>query len=253
MSYTQERATFLDDGLFLTSSPAAGSVPTAENRPLYWFHLYDFWAESGSTQTVLLRRSFGRIPDEEQQRGPPWDFAERKIAYSGGTTFWAAPPIGVGRGYELELWDALSGSRRRVIRREVPWFAKGADRAQGWLGDGATPTPVAEVAGLHEDGTGLIVVVVYVPNPAWKPPPRGPRSAQERRGDYDAMYDVYTEVIDANASVVLASHGPMRPSQSRMVFPVGYIKGTRLGVQFGETADGLINVRISPVRLEAVR
>jgi hypothetical protein len=253
MSYDPEHAAFLDDGLFLTSSPGAGPVPATAHGPEYWFHLYDFASEPGTGEGVARRRSFGRIPASDQPAGRSWTFAERLISYSGGTTFWAGPPLGVGRGYELELWDIGGDARRRVIRREAPWFPAGSDRDPPIRGDGVPPTPVAQVTGLHADGTGLLFVIVYVPNPRWSPPARGPRTPQQYREDYDTMHDVYIEVIDVDASVVLASVGPMRPSQARATYPVGYFPRSRDGLRYGESAEGHSLVQIGSVRLEGGR
>jgi hypothetical protein len=65
------------------------------------------------------------------------------------------------------------------------------------------------------------------------------------------MYDVFIEVLDVAAPAVLASIGPMRPSQARTEYPVGYFKGTRLGIRFGETAEGHSLVHVGAVRLQA--
>jgi hypothetical protein len=72
-------------------------------------------------------------------------------------------------------------------------------------------------------------------------------------GGLAAMNHVYVEVIDANASVVLASAGPMRPSHARSVFPQGFFPGTRLALRFGESPEGHVLAKIGTVRLEAAR
>lgn len=253
MRFDAERAVFLDDGTFLTSAPpSVGPLATA-NRPGHWFHVYDFAAEPKAGEGVAREGAFGPIAASDRPTGASRIFAERLITYAGGPTFWAGPPIGVGRGYELEMWEPGGDTPRRVIRREVAWFPAGSDRDPPPRGEGAPAVPVAQVAGLHDDGTGLLFVIAYVPNPRWTLPPRGPRTAQQYRDDYDSMYDVYVEVIDANALVVLASVGPMRPSQAREAYPVGYFPRSRLGFRFGETPEGHSVAWIIRVRLEEAR
>lgn len=238
MQSDPRRTAMLDDGMFLS----AGSYGAS---PSFFFHLYDFTATDGPA----LVKSFGAVPADEQAM--PSTSRDRMISYAGGTTFWASPPA-TGRGYELEMWGT-DGTRRRTLRREAPWFPKGADRTAPPAGERsgqAPPRPPAQVVSFHEDGSGLIFVAVFMPNSKWGAIAPG-TPAKDRDAKMDEMADLYLDVIDANAGVLLASAGPMPRSRVIADHPVGLFARSRQGFRAFESADGLPGMRIVEYKLVA--
>jgi hypothetical protein len=172
------------------------------------------------------------------------DAMSRRVSYSGGTTFWVSPPDGAGLGYVIEQWRT-DGTHLRTIRREVPWMPKGEDAsAQGKL-----PPPEMEI--LHEDGTGLIVVSMMIPNKTLIGLSQADRRNREPGGPADKAVDIYFEVIDANAGVVLASIGPIHPSEAMKQLPSGFFRGSRIGYRSETDANGFRSMHIVEYQLLA--
>ncbi|HYV97894.1 MAG TPA: hypothetical protein VE967_10600 [Gemmatimonadaceae bacterium] len=209
---------------------ASGAVVAARQSGASSFSVVDI---SGQTPQVI--RSFGAAPEGyAPARGA------RRIASGGAGTFWAAAPDGSGWGYELELWNT-NGTRLRTLRRSASWFPRSLPAST----PGAIPPPEIEV--LHHDGTGLLYVVLMVPNKEFRiPVGLSPSDAEKAMS---AMIDIHVEVIDANAGVVLASLGPVHPLEARPFVPEGMIQGTRLGYRQSEGPDGLSAVRIVEYKL----
>jgi hypothetical protein len=90
--------------------------------------------------------------------------ALRPIAYGGGSSFWAAPASGDGRGYVIEEWT-VTGELRRVIRREVPWLTMENSRPAPRPSD--RPAPFVE--SIHADTAGFVTtfIVGNAPPAAW--------------------------------------------------------------------------------------
>jgi hypothetical protein len=250
MGYSPEFCVFLDDGRFLSATPSAVDPTPTRGRPEYSFTIYDFWSTKAlAAGTPEIVKSFGPVPPSE--RGVALSQHERALSYAGGATFWVGPPSFVGRGYELEQWS-VSGERLRVIRREVSWFPRGADIAPPARGEGGPRERPAAIGGIHADSSGLIYVVVAVPNPRWTQP-SGRRTGAQMRQDREESQHAYIEVIDSRSGVVLASEGPMRPSRARAEFASGFFPRSRMSYLFGESPEGFPRVSLREFRLEAAR
>jgi hypothetical protein len=236
MEYSTERALFLDDGTFLSSGLSGNTG--------FFFNVYDFNAQSDAGPPIV--RSFGVVPEAERTVTPT--SRHRLIAYTGGTTFWAGPPQRAGRGYELELWST-DGRVLRTIRREVPWYPKGADRAPPRVAEGTPVKPPNEISVLAADTTGLLLVALYRTNEAWKPLTF--RDGDAYYANRDASSEIRFEIIDTRAGAVLVSSPPMGRAQMGEAFMSGIIEGTSLGLRGGMTADDLPFIRIVEWRLVA--
>jgi hypothetical protein len=243
MGYDARRSVFVDDGTFLTAD--LGSAQRAE----FFFRVFDFAKEgelpatpnprSGSGGYLpTLVRSFVPIPDAE--RRIPGAYLSRLVSYSGGRTFWAGPPMNGGRGYELQQFST-DGVLRRTIRREVPWFPRGADIRPPQQEGGPEQRPPGSITVLHDDGTGVLFVSVAVPSSRWR---AGTRNADDR-------YDFYVEAIDGDAGVVLASSGPLRSSEVSQKYVHSFFPRSRQGYRRVEMADGLPAIRLVEARLIA--
>jgi hypothetical protein len=151
----------------------------------------------------------------------------RRVTPSDGTTFWAAAPDGAGWGYLLEKWSA-AGARLRVIERRVPWFGRGAS--------GPRDTPPPEIEEIAEDSTGLLYVRTMVVNSLWESV-RSYANNVARRAEVERAIDIRIEVIDTRSGDVLASLGPIRPSQFFGTMPHGLFYRSRDGWRL-ESSDG---------------
>jgi hypothetical protein len=246
MGFSPEFSTFIDDGLFLSATPMSADPDAASGDSGSFFHVYDFWSSRARASGLPERiRSFGAVPSAE--RGVPTWQLERPISYAGGQLFWAGPPSFVGRGYEIELWT-VGGERIRTLRREIGWFPKGADKRAVRASEGNAVVRPAAVGSIHADGSGLVVVAVTVPNSAFKQPP-GRRTPSQLRQDRDESQLAYLEVIDADAGVVLASEGPMRPSEFVSKVVSGFFPRSMTSYLFGTTQSGLPTVSIREMTL----
>jgi len=229
----------LADGVFVSShvSPSAAQA---------YFHVYDFTGDGPRAgQPAQHRvRSFGQVPSAQQLA---WRAAGRRsISNAGGSTFWAGPPAGSDRGYEFELWRT-DGTLLRVIRRDAPWFTT-TTPARGLDGARIPPPQVL----FSVDTSGLMYVAVGVPNGyRWGAVARAPSPEARDRAEDDAM-DIYIDVIDTRASVLLASTGAMRFAQMDAEgFPRGLFPLTRLGYRSTETQEGYDAFRIVAYSLVA--
>lgn len=159
-------------------------------------------------------------------------------------TLWAAQPSAVGSGYELQQWNT-SGTHVRTIRREVAWLSRPA-------GASARPPsgPRPELELFHDDGTGVVLVGWIVPNRRWRSL-AGISDRVQRRAMQEEMTDVYIEVIDTEASMVLASIGPLTPTIAAATIPTGFLPRSRVGYVREELADGTHCLRIVEMRLAA--
>jgi hypothetical protein len=215
-------AALLGDGTFLTATGGGANA----------FRIFDLTRTDAARQPIV--RAFGSTV--------PGGSSSRRIAYSGGTTFWAAPPDGAGLGYVLDLWRT-DGTRLRTIRRDVPWMPTGQQATSA----GQLPPPEMEV--LHEDGTGLIYVQMMIVNKNFLALTPEQRRNEALDGPVGKAIDIYMEVIDANAGVVLASTGPIPPSEAARIMPRGFLAGTRIGYQREEDQDGFPRNRFVEMEL----
>lgn len=208
----------LDDGNVLTSE-------SARDRSLY-FRVVD--------TTGAVQRTFAPVEDEALEWGL------RPIAYAGGDTFWAAPPIEGGDAYILEEWS-VDGELRRTLRREAPWYR--------WAGYGEISPAVSR---LHVTSDGLLYVLVRRPTEAY----RTEFERARRRGEFvarearDGLTDVLFEVIDARSGELLASD--LHPAtQARQFVPKALFRGSLTGYRYKESDDGLPFVEIVTLELVA--
>jgi hypothetical protein len=216
-----QSAVLLADGNLLTSMNARDAA----------YHIFDLTQPNAATPPLV--RAFGPALARA---------SSRRLSYSGGNTFWAAPPDGAGLGYILELWRT-DGTLVRTIRRDVPWMPKG----EAALSGGELPPPEMEI--MHEDGTGLVFVAMMVPNKSLLALSPAERRNQTPGGPADKAIDIYLEVIDANAGVVLASSGPIHPSEAVKQLPRGFLPGSRQGYRREEDSDGFPIMRIVEYQL----
>jgi hypothetical protein len=214
-------AAILDDGNLLSS--VAGRAAA--------FQIFDLSQPNASSPPVV--RAFGHAMGRS-----------RRLSYSGGNTFWAAAPDGAGLGYMIELWRT-DGTLVRTIRRDVPWMPRSSPAMSG----GQLPPPEMEV--VHEDGTGLIFVVVMIPNKTFLDLSPADRRNQAPDGPANKAIDIHIEVVDANAGVVLASTGPIHPAEAMKQLPSGFFRGTRQGYRREEDANGFPVMRIVEYQLAA--
>jgi hypothetical protein len=190
-----------------------------------------------SVPSATLVRNFGPASSS--------GIGTEQLSYSAGNSFWVAPSQRMGQGYTLELWRT-TGTRALTIRRDAPWLPNdGRGQASG---EQRVP---AEMEILHEDGTGLVFVAWVVPNATFFTLSAADRASQDPNGPANRAIDIYMEVIDANAGVVLASIGPIHPSEAMKELPIGFVRGSRLGYRRDEDANGLPLMRMLDVQLVA--
>lgn len=160
------------------------------------------------------------------------------MAYAGGDTFWAAPPVEGGDAYVLEEWS-VDGELRRTLRREAPWYR--------WAGDGEISP---SVSGLHVTNDGLLYVLVRRPTEEYhrefeRASRRGEFVAREAR---DGLTEVLFEVIDTRSGELLASD--LHPAtEARQFVPRALFRGSLMGYRYREGEDGLPFVEIVMVEL----
>lgn len=177
-------------------------------------------------------------PGVVREFGTPIMRTSRVVTPSTGANFWAAPRDGPGAAYELELWRT-DGTLLRTIRRNVPWFpAAGAE-------------PSSEIEILNDDGTGILLVGLMIPNAEKFVDAGKETDASKRRANQDAAIDIYFEAIDGNAGVVLASWGPFHPSAAMKTLPIGFFPRSRTGYRLEENADGFEILRMVELKLVA--
>ena len=207
----------LDDGNILTSE-------SARDQSRY-FRIVD--------TTGAVQRTFVEVEDDE------FEWGLRPIAYAGGDTFWAAPPIEGGDAYVLEEWG-VDGELRRTLRREALWYR--------WAGYGEISPAVSR---LHVTNDGLLYILVRRPTEAY----RSEFERARRRGEFvarearDGLTEVLFEVIDLRSGELLASD--LYPAtQARQFVLRALFRGSLTGYRYQEGDYGLPYVEI--VRVELV-
>ncbi len=207
----------LDDGTVLSSE-------SSRDRSRY-FRVVD--------TTGTVQRTFGPVEGGVSQ------WALRMIAYAGGETFWAGPPLEGGDAYVLEEWG-IDGRPRRTLRREAPWFR--------WAGYGEISPGISL---LHVTHDGLLYVMVRRPTEDYR---REFERAQQRgesvpREARDGLTEGLFEVIDTRSGELLASD--LHPAGwAREFAPRSLFRGSLTGYRYKEGDDGLPFVEI--VRVELV-
>jgi hypothetical protein len=144
-----------------------------------------------------LVRSFGVDRPIADPRRP--QNITRIIAPAAGGRVWATR----GSAYEIELFDTLGVRRSRIVR-DVPWF-------RPWTSDTSTGLESRTqpfISDIREDGSGLLWVLLNVPDAAWQP-----REGVLRPGGMiyipdttkELIYDTIVEVIDPASGQLLVS------------------------------------------------
>ena len=224
------------------------------------FAIYDFSGKPASGVANFIRGGAGTGSTPPFVRGfgarspTARPHSSRQISAPVDGAFWAGPLDESGAGYMLEL-VGLDGTVRRTIRRTVPWFKPGSD-APPPLPKEEVPEDRAELAPLptaiisvRDDGHGLLYVMTRVTSARW-----GPAIGKEKDRDvqeamiYKAL-DVYLEVIDANAGVVLASSGPIPANQALLTVVQGWFNTGWSGYRISQDADGLPSVTMLEMSL----
>lgn len=206
----------------------------------YAFHLTEPFRSTGAGRPAVVRR-FGLR--EQRERALHRSEKARLVTTADTGSFWAGPPKAAGRGYELQLWR-LDGTLLRTLRREVPWYPAGGDRAAA-VPTATTPPPyeIESIVALPDD---LLAVALLLPRAkGWDSRIR-PDSLER-----DQLWDIRLEVLDTRSGTVLASIGPLVYSQAVLQLPNSFFDGTRLGFRFIEREDGEMVTRIVELQLRA--
>jgi hypothetical protein len=242
MGYLPEFNLLLGGGAYLTGEPV-----TSDRE--YYFHVFDFWSAVSTDDRTIRRlnpagppvvRAFGQVPAAE--RAMPASALVRPVTAVDSATFWSGPPRGAGRGYELQLWR-VDGTLLRTLRRTPQWFPPRSDVAPG--GSAATAKPPTQILRVHYLGGELLYVATRVTNTKW----RAIDNAAERRAARDGFVDVYVDIIDVAAAVVLATAGPLTVAEYGSHHPRTFFSLSSAGATIVEGPDGLPVVRISDLRL----
>jgi hypothetical protein len=211
----------LDDGTFLTSA----------GRDVGAFRIVDI--NDRAAPVPPLVRAFGPV---SRNLG-----ITRPVAYASGTTFWSGAPAREEFDYVLEQWST-SGTRLRSFRRDVPWIPRPDPSA-------ATSSIHPDMRVLHDAGNGLLFVTLVLPLKAYyelTPVERRERGAGTKS---DRAIHNYLEVIDVHAGVVLASIGPIAPSEARQRLPAGWFAGSLDGYSTSEDDNGFRTMHMVEARL----
>lgn len=174
-----------------------GTVLTSQYLPSHQAHYFRVVDSTGVVQRAIA-------PIDPQLVSMP--YIERPIAYASGATFWAGPPTVDGYGpdgYLLQEWT-VSGELVRSIRRNAPWFPVSWPRPARQSEGGSMPRPPTQVAALHVDDTGLLLVFIPGPSEQWRSMTYREFSQLEEE-ERNAMFQVVVDVIDTRAGVLLAS------------------------------------------------
>jgi|CXWL01.1.fsa_nt_gi hypothetical protein len=217
------------------------------------FAIYDFSGKPASGVPVFARGGAGTESTPPFVRGfgarspTARSHSFRQISTPVDGAFWAGPLDESGAGYVLQL-IGLDGTVRRTIRRTVPWFKPGSDAPPPLPTEEVpeerfelAPLPTAIVSVRH-DGHGLLYVMTRVTSSRWGPAigKEKDREAQEAM-IYKAL-DIYLEVIDVDAGLVLASSGPIPANQALLTVVQGWFNAGWSGYRITEDADGIPSV-----------
>ena len=185
--------------------------------------------------TGALERAFG--PVGEGAAGRDW----RRIAYSGGDTFWAGPGLRNAEAYVLEKWG-IEGELRRTLRRDVSWWQ--------WRGEVETSTQVHR---LHVARNELLYVLAWRPTDEYLREYERTRAGGERlladaAESLDEMAEHVLEVIDTRSGELLASEVFSQAEVDEIV-PRSLFRGSPVGYRYRVGDDGLPYVEIVTVEL----
>lgn len=224
----------LDDGRLLDGSGRDDSGS--------FFVVWSPLGDPNNPRPVIARRF---APLSESERAMSDGDRSRAVAYGSGDSFWAGPPKAAGRGYQLEQWST-TGTRLKSLRRTVPWFPAGSDRAKPRV-DGPQ-APAHTIRYVWNLGDDLLLAVTDVPNTAeWSKVRAWPIDGKTR----DKLNIIRADVIDTRSGQLLAQLGPLTQLESLRQLPSHVFQGSMTGYQFQTTPDDDISVRMVRLRLEA--
>ena len=198
----------------LTEILDGGMAVTISMDGVHYFRTMD--------STGATHRSFGVIP-EELRRAQAGEL-DRRIAYSGGDGFWAAPIARGPDGYQLEEWGT-DGELRRGFRRTVDWFPPGEPARRP-----DDDQPPREFDFLHIDDSGLLYVGIVRATDKWRS-----RASLKRRPteeELDEMFEGILEVIDVRSGRLLVSERGLKRSQALALLPHGFFRGSKEGFRY---------------------
>ena len=168
--------------------------------------------------TGAPHRAFGAVPDKLRQAG---GYVERKIAYSGGDGFWAAPLEGGPDGYQVEEWG-IDGKLRRGFRRTVDWFPPGDPTRRP-----RDEPPPPHVDFVHIDDSGLFYIGIVRATDKYRSGGRPPTEEE-----MDEMAEVIFEIIDTRSGTLLVSKRGLRYSEAISFLPHGFFRRSKDGFRY---------------------
>ncbi|MFC1574812.1 hypothetical protein ACFL3Z_01905, partial [Gemmatimonadota bacterium] len=95
--------------------------------------------------------------------------------------------------YRIELWDT-AGTHRKTLLQETGWLKPWT---RGVAGEPFRVKPQARLFHVHEDPSGRLWVIGWVPDRDWRP--------QSQTADYEPVHDCVVEVLDPETGSLLAS------------------------------------------------
>ena len=110
--------------------------------------------------------------------------------------------------YRLDLWDTASGTRRRSLVRNAPWFPPHNGRGEGWHPNRPDDPVVADIM---EDSESRLWVLLLVASDRWsecwvkQPPSPHPEAPEYMPRPGCPLYEERLEVLDPEAGRVLAA------------------------------------------------
>jgi hypothetical protein len=167
-------------------------------------------------------RAFGELPPGALST--PNATARRAISGVNDSLFWAGPMNGYAQGYTLELWS-LSGTRRGVLQRDASWYSEARD-------PGVQPKNI--------DADGGILVFTWQRNDNW----RVITDRELQRELVGTMQDIYIELIDPDAGVVLGTKVIPLTAIINGSAPSSFFRGTRLGYRSVEDSLGFRTIHV---------
>lgn len=199
---------------------------------------------NGASQTYNLATRASQTTDK---RISVRSEVPQALACVTGERYWIGKPS-TGRqasgAYTLEL-RSITGERMRSLTRPAPWFR---NRTASVVGSAGKAGP--SIAMLAANNAGLLLVVATIPNDKIRDVKPG-LSRALRDSARDAAIDVYIDVIDQRAGRLIATVGPIRPSELKRTWFGGIFPGSFTGYRREETAETVSALRLVDLKLIA--
>jgi hypothetical protein len=222
-----------ENGTVITSLPERGIGSRGPAPAPHWFGVADF--KGALISTFGDYRTGGVTSDRP-------DDHNRQITYAGNNRFWASPERASKYGYTIEQWG-LDGKQHLTLKREVPWYPDGPGIPQP---SGQRPLPY--VFRINADTSGLLITLSVIATEKWD---QIATAAPERRREaQESAYNIYIEVIDTRAGVVLASE-LFAPPTVATAMVTRFMPGRMMAYRHVDTPDGLREARFVELRLTA--